>query len=330
MPIVASKLVEISSKRSLGIVTKLTSRRNKKNPNMRLGGACRKFGNSKLPSSGSAAHCTSADRRSSQKYDIRHAMWPCTCYNAVQVKSRDDFILQLYRYCICKMIQVYSINMRSTNQENMQLAHWLCLLGYWLRCRVGTHHLRPCKVARIEGTEKPDGKWRTEKHGKTATGKITVHGEPLHPIPCSVCLPEYHPEPSNHCDIKRSISSCKLQVSFTLLLLVPVVQLCNQGARFLQHAKVHLAFPDQKRHCSLHQFALITRCHNTKNAAIKDLIFKSGFGRCSLYLQTCRLNVPWTNNDKYQLEDIWLHPSSKTEKEASCYKQLNRCGLWFR
>lgn len=222
MPIVASKLVEISSKRfSLGIVTKLTTSRNKKYPNMRLGGACRKLGNSKPPSSGSAAHCTSADRRSSQKYDRRHAMWPCTCYNAVQVKSRDDFILQLYRYCICKMIQVYSITMRSTNQENMQLAHWLCLLGYWLRCRVGTHHLRPCKVARIEGTEKPDGKWRTENHGKTATGKITVHGEPLHPIPGSVCLPEYHREPSNHCDIKRSISSCKyvLLCCFLCLLL---------------------------------------------------------------------------------------------------------------
>lgn len=193
---------------------------------------------------------------------------------------------------ICKIIQVYSINMRSTNQENMQLAHWLCLLGYWLRCRVGTHHLRPRKVARIEGTEKPDGKWRTEKHGKTATGKITVHGEPLHPI----CLPEYHHEPSNHCDIKK--------INF---------KLCNQGARFLQHAKVHLAFPDQKRHCSLHQFALITRCHNTKTAPIRDLIFESDFSRGSLYLQTCRLNVPWTNNDKYQLEDNWLHPSSKNE-----------------
>ena len=127
----------------------------------------------------------------------------------------------------------------------------------WILAPVQSWDTPPCAPARLP--ESKALKNLMASHGKTATGKITVHGEPLNPI----CLPEYHREPSNHCDIKRSIASCKLQVSFTLLLLVPVAQLCNRGARFLQHAKVHLAFPDQKRHCSLHHFALITRCQNT-------------------------------------------------------------------
>lgn len=155
MPIVASKLVEIFSNRfSLGIMTKRTSRRNKKYPNMRLGGACRKIGNSKLPSSGSAAHCTSADRRSSQKYDIRHAMWPCTARsggvsNGVHVtmswrwrvvmswKSNGLYDMPLW------YMQDYS-NMPSTNQDNTNVITISTLIIELLYCSNIGIGISPC------------------------------------------------------------------------------------------------------------------------------------------------------------------------------------------